>query len=39
MKMAIARSTRVPRTTVVTLNTALGYAIVAGWGGYEVAIR
>ena len=24
---------------VVALNTALGYAIVASWGGYELAIR
>jgi hypothetical protein len=24
---------------VVALNTALGYAIVDSWGGYELAIR
>jgi hypothetical protein len=24
---------------VVALNTALGYAIVGSWGGYELAIR
>ena len=31
--------TSTANVAVVALNTALGYAIVASWGGYELAIR
>jgi mycothiol synthase len=31
--------TSTANAAVVALNTALGYAIVASWGGYELAIR
>ena len=31
--------TNTANPAVVALNTALGYAIVASWGGYELAIR
>ena len=31
--------TSTANAAVVALNTALGYAIVGSWGGYELAIR